>query len=144
MKSMPALWSQVFEVWQMKNDSRTLSEVMVRTMTFATCIAIAFSVYYPANLSAEEHTVEIKGFKFVPASIDAKSGDTITWVNRDIAPHTATSKDGRWDTGILNQNESKTLVVGQDMNAVYFCKFHESMSGTIVTNSQRVRDKKDE
>lgn len=47
------------------------------------------------------HRVEIKDFAFEPSRIEVRAGDTVEWINRDFAPHTATAdNDNRWD-GIL-------------------------------------------
>ena len=86
-----------------------------------------------AEPSGETHVIEITGLKFVPEVVDVQPGDTITWVNRDIVPHTATSNDGSWDTGTLAKNESKSLVVSDEMASAYFCKFHPSMTAKITT-----------
>lgn len=85
------------------------------------------------NTSAKEHVVEITGFKFIPEKIEVRPGDTVTWINRDIAPHTATSSDGSWDTGMLKLNESKTLTIGNNMTPVYFCQFHRAMTASVHT-----------
>ena len=84
-----------------------------------------------AKPEAREHQVEITNFEFVPATINAKPGDTITWINRDIAPHTATAAGGSWDTGSISMNESKSLVVTADMVSAYICRFHPNMKGSV-------------
>lgn len=100
-------------------------------------ITIAALTGFDAQAKSEtrEHTIEITGFVFVPATINAKSGDTITWINRDIVPHTATGEGGSWDTGSINVNESKSLVVTADMVSDYFCRFHPTMKGSVDVNS---------
>jgi len=78
-----------------------------------------------------EHTVDIKGFAFKPANIQVKIGDTITFVNADAAPHTATSSQKKWGTKRLNRRKAETLTVTADFAGEYFCKFHPNMKGTI-------------
>ncbi|OED42459.1 hypothetical protein AB833_07450 [Chromatiales bacterium (ex Bugula neritina AB1)] len=82
--------------------------------------------------AADEHIVEITGFKFVPATITVKAGDTITWLNKDIAPHTATADDSSFDTGLLKQNESGSITVTENQTIAYFCKFHPSMKASLT------------
>lgn len=89
-----------------------------------------------AQPSGQTHVIEISGLKFVPDNVDAQPGDTITWVNLDIVPHTATSKDGSWDTGTLAKNESKSLVVAEGMASAYLCRFHPNMTATITTKNK--------
>lgn len=80
---------------------------------------------------AAHHTVTIERFKFVPAAIDAKVGDTVTWTNADIAPHTATAADGSWDTGTIRKGEAKSISVSAEMAPDYFCRFHPAMKGVL-------------
>lgn len=79
-----------------------------------------------------DHFVEITGFKFKPATLAVRAGDTVTWVNRDIAPHTATAADGSWDTGKLARGEQKSLQIKPDMAADYVCRFHPVMKARIT------------
>jgi plastocyanin len=39
------------------------------------------------------NTIEIEKYAFTPARIKIKKGTTLTWINRDIAPHTVTIDD---------------------------------------------------
>ncbi len=77
-----------------------------------------------ARAGPAQHIVEIHKFKFSPASVNAKSGDTITWVNKDIVPHTATASDESWDTGKIDKGGRKRIVVGTGFQESYFCRFH--------------------
>ena len=85
-----------------------------------------------ADAPSREHRVVITNFAFEPETLTARAGDTVIWINRDIAPHTATSDDGTWDTGTLNKDESMTMVVEADMEASYFCRFHPNMKGSVA------------
>jgi len=112
----------------MFNTTQPFSVVMAIAVTIAAGMLSARATEH----SVKEHVVEITGLEFVPDRIDVSPGDTITWVNRDIVPHTATSVDDSWDTGVLNQSESKSIVVGQNMTTAYLCRFHVNMTGTIT------------
>lgn len=80
--------------------------------------------------------VEIRGFQFVPSELVVSKGDTITWINRDISPHTATSTDASWDTGTLLQGESRTLIVSESFQSDYLCIFHVNMKGRVLTSTE--------
>lgn len=79
----------------------------------------------------KEHVVKITGFKFIPETLVVKSGDTITWINKDIAPHTATADDMSFDTGELKLNESGSIKVTADQSISYFCRFHPTMRASL-------------
>ncbi len=87
-----------------------------------------------ADKQSKDHIVEITKFTFSPSKLQVSEGDSITWINRDIVPHTATAENGEWDSGTLMQDESRTLVVTAAMQPKYFCQFHINMKASIVTD----------
>ena len=78
------------------------------------------------------HEVRITRFKFVPERVEVRVGDTIRWINDDLAPHTATADEYGWDTGEIAQNQSAEVEVTEDMETTYFCVFHPHMKGEIA------------
>lgn len=84
-----------------------------------------------AARAATTHQVQIKGFKFTPASLDVAPGDTIRFSNNDGAPHTATALDKSWDTGTLTGGESAEILVKSGMGGDYRCNIHPSMKGSL-------------
>ena len=104
---------------------------------FAAASAAAILASRPGALAhdgvehAATHEVEIRGFKFEPASLTARPGDTITWTNRDLVPHTATAHDGRWDTGRIGKGETASMVFEAGMAGDYFCRFHPAMKARL-------------
>jgi plastocyanin len=79
----------------------------------------------------EEHIVEIRDFVFIPDKILARPGDKVTWINRDIVPHTATARDGDWDTGEIGPNGRKTVELSPRFSREYFCVYHPAMRGVL-------------
>lgn len=77
-------------------------------------------------------TVRISRFAFVPASVEIRPGDTVVWTNEDLAPHTATARDGSWDTGTLETAMSRRMVFTAPGDFEYFCAFHPHMIGTVA------------
>jgi plastocyanin len=78
--------------------------------------------------------VNIASFEFRPKTVTVEAGETITWVNRDKAPHTATSDDGAaagFDTERLLEGESKQIVFEKPGDHPYHCIFHPFMRGTV-------------
>jgi plastocyanin len=79
---------------------------------------------------AETIQVVIDKLVFSPAEINAKVGDTIEWVNKDVLAHTATVRDG-WDVPIA-ANKSASVVLKNAGAVDYYCRFHPNMKGRIV------------
>jgi plastocyanin len=74
--------------------------------------------------------VTIDQIAYAPAEIQAKLGDTIEWINKDIVAHTATVR-GDWDVMVL-PNKSARLVVKKAGTFDYFCRFHPNMKGRMT------------
>lgn len=80
--------------------------------------------------------VEIQGFQFVPARVEAHVGDTIEWVNKDFAPHTASDAGNKWTTATLKKDDVGRTVVKVPGTIAYKCKFHPQMQGVIVVTGE--------
>lgn len=81
--------------------------------------------------AAENHQIDIQRLKFTIKELEVRLGDTVTWTNLDIAPHTATAKDKSWDTGTLKKGESKTLTITEGFSPDYYCRFHPNMKASL-------------
>lgn len=100
----------------------------------ALCRLLALATLLPIRraLAQEEPAmVEIVKFAFVPAEIEIKAGDAVRFVNRDLAPHTATAGDATFDTGSLGKDEEATIVFPVGGSFPYFCRFHRHMTGIV-------------
>lgn len=78
------------------------------------------------------HTVEIRGFAYVPDTLEVAAGDTVVWVNRDIVPHTATQDGRAWDSGSLGTAVAWRVVAASPGRQLYYCTFHPTMHGVLV------------
>jgi plastocyanin len=99
----------------------------------AMCFALLCSLTPAADAAGS--AVSIQGFAFHPASITVPVGSTITWTNQDSAPHTATAKDGSFDTGTLQQGQSMTITFSKAGTYAYYCQFHPFMRGTVTVTA---------
>lgn len=83
-------------------------------------------------LPAQADTIQVAIDKMVfsPAEINAKVGDAIEWVNKDILAHTATVR-GDWDV-MIAANKSASVVLKNAGAVEYYCRFHPNMKGRIV------------
>lgn len=100
-------------------------------MTLKTLLTSSALIVSAAMAHAADHTVTITDFAFQPASLTIAAGDTVTFVNKDGAPHTATQKGG-FDTGRLKRNQEAALSFNTAGTFDYFCNFHRKMTGQIV------------
>jgi plastocyanin len=76
--------------------------------------------------------VTIQNFSFSPADTTFSVGQTVTVTNEDSVAHTWTSTEGGWDTGPIQQGQSKTVTLSKAGTFKVFCKPHPFMTGTIT------------
>ena len=77
------------------------------------------------------HTVTMENMRFQPESVTVASGDTIVWVNKDLVPHTATSKAGGFDSQIIQAGKSWRFTVRKKGDFAYVCTFHPTMTAVL-------------
>jgi plastocyanin len=81
----------------------------------------------------KKNTIEIKDFAFNPQTLTVKSGETITWINRDDEPHTVVSVGKKFQkSSALDTDQAFTITAGAPGTYEYFCSVHPKMTGTIV------------
>ena len=77
--------------------------------------------------------IDIQNFAFNPDPVTISAGQSVTWTNKDSAPHTATAQDRAvLQSGTLNQGDSFTQTFDTPGTYEYFCEFHPNMKGTII------------
>jgi plastocyanin len=84
------------------------------------------------NGGATEQAINIQGFAFDPPTLEIPAGTTVTWSNRDSAPHTATADDGSFQSGKLDQGKSFSFTFDTPGTYTYHCEYHANMTATIT------------
>ena len=85
------------------------------------------------SLSDDTYDIRIQSYKFYPEILRIKAGDTITWTNADIVPHTITSDSNKEiDSKEFNKDETFSHKFDQKGAYSYHCKLHSRMQGTII------------
>ena len=110
-----------------------MSNITRRTalaLTASAPLALATVADAASHASAE---VVIENFKFTPANLKVQAGQAVRFINKDGAPHTATSGDGAFDTGTLRRGRSIEVEIPAG-NHAFKCRFHPNMKGTIVAS----------
>src|SRR5215210_8372048 len=77
-------------------------------------------------------TVDISNHAFNPAQLNVAQGTTVTFVNNDTEPHTATADNGLFDTGVLQPGSSFDVFLDGSGTVTYHCELHPDMQGSIV------------
>jgi plastocyanin len=107
-------------------------------MTFGRTLALgAMAGLVFTSIAAQAATVEVKidNFVFNPQTITVKAGDTVTWINHDDIPHTATSKTGVFRSKALDTDDKFSFTFATPGTFAYFCALHPHMTGSIVVEA---------
>ena len=83
----------------------------------------------PQGASAQQ----VKQF-FLPVSASVPNDSTITWTNKDIAPHTATVDDGSFDAGTINPGSTASAMIKGQGTVPYHCNIHPWMHSKCPVN----------
>jgi len=103
---------------------------MRRLLQLATLSLVALLFFAPAAWSqGQEVTVRMEDNFFDQANITVEPGTTVTWVQSGNNPHTTTSYDGLWDSGMIEGGSGGTFsyTFEEPGRYDYFCIPHESM-----------------
>ncbi|MCX6520160.1 MAG: cupredoxin domain-containing protein [Actinobacteria bacterium] len=76
--------------------------------------------------------VRIADFSYAPATITISAGSSLSFVNTGAARHSATARDGSFDTGLLARGATARTRFPEPGTFPYFCVIHPNMSGTIL------------
>lgn len=87
-----------------------------------------------ASSTASTASVDMMGYKFSPANLTIKVGDTVTWTNHDTAPHNVVISDGpvKFTSPTLNTGETYTYTFTVAGKYDYYCSIHPDMQASIT------------
>jgi plastocyanin len=96
-------------------------------------LALAGEMKDTGTSSAGQNKIEIKDFAFNPQTLTVKSGEKVTWINRDEEPHTIVSVEKQFKKSTaLDTDQEFTITAGAPGTYNYYCSVHPKMTGTIV------------
>ena len=80
-----------------------------------------------------EATVTISGRTFSPEELSVSIGTTVTWINEDVDPHTATGTDREaLQSGTMMPGDTFSQSFPDAGTIEYFCEFHAGMRGKLI------------
>ncbi|KVO18201.1 copper-binding protein [Burkholderia ubonensis] len=115
-----------------RNDAPTAPSRRGIGARFALAAALLCALFAASAASADSHVVVIEQMRFTPATLTVHSGDEVTWVNRDLFPHTASADGHGFDSGSIAPQASWRYVARERGRLPYSCTFHPTMHGTLI------------
>lgn len=77
------------------------------------------------------HTVTIEGMQYHPRVVVVRRGERVTWINKDLVPHTVTAVGGSFDSHSIAPDGSWTYTPKKSGAYDYTCTFHQTMKGRL-------------
>ncbi len=126
-----------------KYSERARRELVSAVVLIILAIVIGIAVLAPLMpaRAVTNHVVEMHEYYFLPQFTTVAPGDTVTWHNSGIAPHTATSNTTAWleVTVTSGLDSAATVMPMTPGNYTYICSFHfglhNSMWGAIIVST---------
>ena len=113
--------------------NKTAQILSALTFLFLAHLSQAQGEKEAAGSSAAKNQIVIKDFHFAPQTLTVKSGEKISFINRDEEPHTVVSVEQQFKKSVaLDTDEVFTITAGAPGTYTYFCSVHPKMTGTIV------------
>ena len=126
-----------------KYSERARRELVSVVVLIILAIVIGIAVLAPLMpaRAVTNHDVNMSEYIFSPKFTTVAPGDTVTWHNSGIAPHTATSNTTAWPEVIVSSGQSSAAISMPTTpgNYTYICSFHfglhNSMWGAIIVST---------
>ena len=95
---------------------------------FPIVAALMFGVSVSAHAATIQTTME--NLVVSPLEANAKVGDTVELINKDVLAHTATARNGDFDVA-MPPKKTVTYVLKKAGTVEYYCRFHPNMKATL-------------
>ena len=69
---------------------------------------------------------------YIPEQAAVPTNSNVTWINEDTVSHTATARDGSFDTGLFSGGASASVKVTGQGNIPYYCIIHPWMTASLA------------
>ena len=124
-------------------NSKTSSEVGCKAQSAlrALRLAVLFTALASTACLAEDQTtasaspvatVSMDHNTFIPSEITVVPGTTVTWVNKEMMPHTVVDSNKGFRSKILAKDASFSFTFATAGDYDYLCSIHPNMKGRVI------------
>lgn len=115
-------------MWAMCRGRATRGQV-----TFAAVAsALALLGIAATSTAATDASVSIAFRAYQPSALTVSAGQTVTWRNSGLGPHTVTADSGQFDSEKLESGETFSYTFALPGTYLYSCTIHPTMHGKVV------------
>jgi amicyanin len=107
---------------------RTLTGIGIAgaLLTAASCFAADPAAANP------EISVSIENMQFDPAEVTVAPGTTVTWLNKDVMPHTVVDANKSFRSKILPKGDKFSFTFTAPGDYSYICSVHPNMKAKVI------------
>jgi plastocyanin len=92
-----------------------------------------------SRLRLTSNAIDIGDGAFEPSTSVVTVGTTVTWMNRDAAPHFILSANGKFvGSNVLEEHQRYSVTFERPGEYPYFCALSPKMAGKIVVRDHAV------
>lgn len=104
-----------------------------RSVAVATVATVAALLGLAAgSTAATDSGVQIVYRAYQPTELTVLAGQTVTWRNSGLGPHTVTADAGQFDSGTLQSGSAFSYTFSAPGTYAYSCTIHPTMHGQVV------------
>lgn len=109
-----------------------------RVLLASLLTTLAVMVWPASGASAAMHQITIKNYAYGSGSMSISQGDTVTWTNKDSAPHdvVVTSGPVKFRSPMLPEGKSWSYTFTQSGAYSYTCSVHPDMRATVTAKAK--------
>lgn len=96
------------------------------------CLGALGAAFVACAEPPQAHRVAIVRLTYAPATLLAAPGDTVTWVNDDLVPHTVTLGTEAGDADVIGVGDTLRRVMPARDTVRYWCRYHPGMTGAVI------------
>ena len=113
---------------------RSITRLALAVGLAAMFIGVLGATRHVPEAKAETRGVSIKSFAFSPATVTAKVGESVRWINdEDAVPHTVTTEAfGGFTSPTMRPGDSFTQAFATAGAYQYFCIIHPRIRGVVL------------
>jgi plastocyanin len=90
------------------------------------------ALLFVSEAQATSHIVTIETMKYSPETLTVHAKDTVTWMNKDLFPHTVTADNKSFDSKTIEAGKSWKYTAIKKGHFNYHCDLHMTMKAKLI------------
>jgi plastocyanin len=105
-----------------------------RLIALVVVVSGAFGLLASDAAATANVTIVFRAYQ--PPTTTVRVGETVTWKNSTLMPHTVTAVEGAFDSGKMNGGTTFSYTFLKPGTFLYKCLIHPTMKGTVIVTDR--------